>query len=788
MSSAGLASERAAACGEAASRQFAEALAWQARGDLDRADAICEQLLREQPSHADAWHLRGLLAFEKERLERGIELIGHSLRLNPLQPAAHANVGGALLQLQRASEALEHFDRALELQPDATAATLYGRGSALLQLARFTEALAQFDRALHLAPQLVPTLIGRAQAMQSLEQPEAALSALDEALRLAPQAADAHYHRGDALFALHRHDEALASYDRALAGGLKSVELLNNRGNALRELSRHSQALSSYQQALALAPERPETLTNHGNALLDLGRLGEALGCYEAALSAQPDFAAALDNQGLALLMAERPVEAARSYERLSRVAPDFPMVASQLLNARLMCCEWSHYGEDRVREHDQVVQGRLSHPFPFMAVAGDPHAQLECARRFTADRWSGSATPVWQGERYHHERLRIAYVSADFREHAVAFLLAGVLERHDRERFETIGIALRPEERSVMGERLRAACGKLISVTGHSDLEAARLLRDLEVDIAVDLMGYTRWSRPGIFAHRGAPVQASWLGYAGTMGAGFIDYLIADAVVIPAGEERYFSESVVRLPYCYLPNDDQREIAPAPTREAAGLPASGAVLCAFTNAYKINPPVFAVWMRLLRKIEGSVLWLRGMGEVARGNLERHAEQHGVERSRLVFAPHVAGMAEHLGRQSLADLYLDTQPYNAHSTACDALWAGVPVLTCAGRSFASRVAASVLTAVGLPELITQTLEEYECKALELLREREKLAELRARLARGRLTSPLFDTAGHARHLERAYLAMHERAALGAPPVALSVAPDDTRLAIRAAPR
>jgi predicted O-linked N-acetylglucosamine transferase (SPINDLY family) len=270
--------------------------------------------------------------------------------------------------------------------------------------------------------------------------------------------------------------------------------------------------------------------------------------------------------------------------------------------------------------------------------------------------------------------------------------------------------------------------------------------------------------------------VQASWLGYAGTSGAPYIDYLIADGVVIPPGAEGGYSESVVRLPHCYLPNDDRRAIGAVPTREAAGLPAEGIVLCAFTNAYKINPPVFAVWMRLLRESAGSVLWLRGMGEVARENLLREAESCGVERSRLVFAPHVAGMAEHLGRQSLADLYLDTQPYNAHSSACDALWAGVPVLTCMGRSFASRVAGSALTAVGLPELITQTLEEYEGKALELLREPRELLGLRKKLRRQRLGSALFDTARFTRDLESAYLALHERAVRGEPAAAFNVLP------------
>lgn len=366
-------SQRPAVSGEAASRHFADALRWQERGEIDRADAICAELLREQPAHADAWHLRGLLSFQKEQFERGIELIERSLALNALQPAAHANIGGVLLQLGRTSEALEHFDRALALEPDATAETLYGRGAAMLALSRVTEALTQFDRALAVAPRLLPALIGRAQALQRLQRFEAALLTLEQALRLAPQAGEAHYHRGDVLFELHRYEEALAGYDRALAAGLESVELLNNRGNALRELARHGEALESYQRALALAPDRAETLTNRGNALLDLGRLGDALGCYEAALRAQPDFATALDNQGLALLMAERPAEAVRSYERLSQIAPEFPLVASQLLNARAMCCDFRHYDEDRSRLLSLVAQRKSVHPFPLWRSWGTP-------------------------------------------------------------------------------------------------------------------------------------------------------------------------------------------------------------------------------------------------------------------------------------------------------------------------------------------------------------------------------------------------------------------------------
>jgi len=391
---------------------------------------------------------------------------------------------------------------------------------------------------------------------------------------------------------------------------------------------------------------------------------------------------------------------------------------------------------------------------------------QLRCARRFVDGILGSARDPTWARGTYRHERLRIAYVSADLRQHPVAHLMAGLFEQHDRERVETIGMALQPEDPSAMGQRVKNSFDQFIDVTRHSDRQVVQRLRELEVDIAVDLMGLTRWSRPGIFQQRAAPVQVNYLGYPGTTGLPAIDYLLADEGVIPPGEQPWYTEQIVYLPHSYLPNDNRRRIAPVPNRNAVGLPDVGFVFCAFTAAYKINPLMFDVWMRLLARVSDSVLWLRSMGLEARSNLRREAEHRGVSSERLIFAPHVADMADHLARQSLADLYLDTLPYNAHSTACDALWAGVPVLTCAGQGFASRGAASALAAVGLPELVTQCVEEYETLALDLARRPEFLRSLRVRLAQNRSVSPLFDTVRFCRQLEAAYFTMHERAARG----------------------
>jgi predicted O-linked N-acetylglucosamine transferase (SPINDLY family) len=372
--------------------------------------------------------------------------------------------------------------------------------------------------------------------------------------------------------------------------------------------------------------------------------------------------------------------------------------------------------------------------------------------------------------------KIRVAYISADFRDHPVSHLLVGVLEQHDRDRFEVIGVSLRAGEDGALEQRVQRAFDRFIDVRGHSDRGVAALLRELEVDIAVDLMGFTQGLRLGIFAHRAAPVQVNYLGYAGTLGVPYMDYLLADEIVIPYGEERWYSEQVVRLPHCYLPNDDRREIATRPTRAQVGLPADALVFCAFTNAYKINPTVFEIWMRLLKEVPRSVLWLREIGAEAQSNLLREAQLRGVDAGRLVFAPRVASMAEHLARQGLADLYLDTLPYNAHSTACDALWSGIPILTRIGRSLASRTAASALTAAGLPELITHSPEEYERKALELALYPEQLQALRAKLSQRRTGSALFDTTRYCRHLESAYDVMRQRSLRGEPPRGFRVEP------------
>jgi protein O-GlcNAc transferase len=696
------------------------------------------------------------------------------------------------------------------------ARTLRKQGNGLLQVNQPQAALDCFDRALACAPADAFTLNDRGNALQDLQRFPEAIASYDRALQIKPAFAAALTNRGNVLRALKRLDEALLSLDAALSVRPAFPEALNNRGTVLREMGRLGEALVSFDEALALKPEFVMAQCNRGNTLLDLGRLPEALGCFEATLRRLPDDPEALFGRASALLQLQQKLEeavadfdraaelgvdrtevlvgkaaalaelqrhgeAAACLSEVLAIAPEREYARGSLMYSRLQTCDWVDLPA-LVDELEHLVgQGRrVTHPLSLLPLVDSPELHLACAQVLAEDKYVEDPSLGPCGPRVSLERdprkIRVAYVSADFRDHPVSHLLVGVLEQHDRDRFEVIGVSLRAGGDGELEQRVQRAFDRSIDVTGHSDRAVAALLRELEVDIAVDLMGFTQGLRLGIFAHRAAPVQVNYLGYAGTLGVPYVDYLLADEIVIPYGEERWYSEQVVRLPHCYLPNDDRREIATRSTRAQAGLPADALVFCAFTNAYKINPPVFDIWMRLLKEVPRSVLWLREIGGEAQSNLLREAQLRGVDAGRLVFAPRVASMAEHLARQGLADLYLDTLPYNAHSTACDALWSGIPILTRMGRSLASRAAASALTAAGLPELITRSPEEYEQKALELALHPEQLQALRAKLGQRRTGSALFDTARYCRHLESAYGAMHQRSLRGEPARGFRVEP------------
>jgi predicted O-linked N-acetylglucosamine transferase (SPINDLY family) len=739
---------------------FEQALALHREGQLAQAEALYRQVRQLQPAHLDALQLLGALAFQTGRYDLAAELLRQAVNMAPEAASLHCNLGLALQQLEQFPAAIACYDSALALHP-AFAEALNNKGNALRTLQRAEDAVACFEQALQMRPDFSEASFNLGSTLLELNRPEPALARFADCLNDTPDRFEAHLQSGIAHLQLNQTQAALASFERALQIVPDDAECLYYRGNALLELNRPEDAADSYRKALQLRSDIPELHYNLANALLDLQRPAEALPALQQALALRPDYAAARYNLGGALQDLGRHEEAATVFESLS---PDYRYVLGKLFHSRQFCCDWNRHTETR-EAIVQALHAGQSHdmPFPFLAVSDDPALQLRCARAYTAAKHPAAAVPLWAGERYRHQRIRIAYVSADLRDHAVSNLLAGVFEAHDRKRFEIIAISLRPkDETNPTGRRIAAAFERFIDVSQLSDSEVARLIRELEVDIAVDLTGYTENNRTDIFALRPAPIQVNYLGFPGGMGAEYMDNLLADAFVIPEAARSHYQEQIVYLPDCFQANDDKRQIAEyTPSRAEAGLPDAGFVFCAFNNVYKFTPAMFEVWLHLLQAVPGSVLWLAAETPCVRRNLTAEATRFGVAADRLVFSPRVP-YPEHLARMRLADLFLDTLPFNAGTTASDALWAGLPVLTCAGEAFAARMAGSLLQTIGLPELVTCNLAEYEALALELATSPTRLAEIRTKLANNRDTSPLFDTDRFCRNLESAYQGMWDR--------------------------
>lgn len=744
---------------------FAQALALHQRGQLAAAEKIYEDILRQQPSNFDALHLLGLISAQTGRSERGIDLIRRAIRLNGNVADANNNLGNALRALRRFDEALASFDRATALKQDLSPA-LYNRGLTLADLGRHEEALASYDRVIALVPNHADAYRNRGAALRKLGRLEAALASLDRAIALKPNDTGAHNDRGNVLNDLERFDDALASYDRApgIAGACY------NRGNVLIKLDRLEEAVASYDKAIALRPDYGEAYNNRGTALLKLRDHEAALASIDKAIQHKGDDAAAYANRGKVLSMLARYQEALAAYDKAVALQSDQADIEGYRLHAKSHICDWTNFDADCDQLIDSIRnRDATAAPFLFCSVPSSAADQLLCATRWTAKNHPPSESQRWRGERYHHDRIRIGYFSSDFCNHATSHLMAGLFECHDRSKFETAAISWSPKDPTEMRRRLEASFDRFVEVGDMNDDAVADLIRRLEIDILVDLKGFTGGSRTRVLGRRPAPIQVNYLGYPGTLGAPFIDYIIADRTVIPDHHREFYSEKVVALPDSYQANDDKRAIAERMfTRGEVGLAPTGFVFCCFNNNYKINPQMFDRWMRILGRVEGSMLWLLEAHAESAANLRKEAVARGIAAERLVFAQRIS-MPDHLARHRLAGLFLDNTPYNAHTTASDALWAGLPVLTILGDTFASRVGASLLHATGLPELIADSPEAYEHMAVDLATHPSRLAALKTRLAANRLTAPLFDTKRFTRHIEAAYAAMYERHQAGLAP-------------------
>ena len=738
------------------------------------------------------------------RSREAVEVFDRALAIQPNMAEGHYNRGVALADLKHFETAVDSYDRALVMQPEMIAA-MVNRAVALAAMQRFDDAIAGYDRVLAMQPGNAEALTHRGLARRGMGQPHQALEDYNRALNLAPGHVEATYNRGVIMLDLERAAEALAAFESVMSAYQNNAEMLNNRGVALWNLKRPAESLDSLDRALALEPNFPEAWGNRSLALRDMLRFEEALAsldqvllrdrgnavalnwrgnvcrdmkdlvqaveCYSRALKVRPDYAEAMINRSYSYWNLKQPEAALADLERGLALNPDYPYARGELMHMRMYCGDWRAFDADKAALETGLRAGaRIVQPFIFQAVGENPQDLQTCSRIWGHDRYpTMPAAPFDTATRRTHKKIRIGYLSGEFRQQATAILMAGLYEHHDRTRFELVALDNGVNDGSELRTRLEKSFDRWIDIGKLHDDGVAERIRAEEIDILVNLNGYFGDGRSGVFARRAAPVQVNYLGFPATLGANYMDYIIADQTVIPPGEEGFYDEEIVALPGCYQANDDKgRPMARVPSRAEAGLPETGTVFCNFNSAYKLTPATFDSWMRILKQVEGSVLWLLESPAPYADNLRKEAEARGVAPERLVFAPEL-DTDLHLARLCLADLFLDGLPYNAHTTGSDALWCGVPLVTQRGTTFPGRVAASLLSAAGLPELITEDATSFEALAVKLGNDPKALKKVKDKLAKNKATCALFDTASFTKHIEAAYSQMWDRWLAGEKP-------------------
>jgi protein O-GlcNAc transferase len=744
-------------------------------GRYPEAIDLLKRAIELQPALSQAWlQLGATLTTAGRLIDAATILDGAPAALSSSAQIQKAQ-GWARLGVRRDHEALECFQRACALQPADLDARV-GSARCLARLRRLDEAFAATDALLAEHPDCASALATYALLLFLAGRVAEAWSAAVRAEELdAAQGLPAAV-RGLLLQGQGNAAEALVAYEAALVREPGNAVALVGRAQTLETLERFTAALEATQTAARADPANPAVYLLAARLMVRIQRFAEAGECFAEALRHDARNLEALQGRAQCLGAQLRAEEALEAYDRLLALAPDRAYMRGERFYVQLLCCDWTDYEarcEDlalRVRRGE-----RVDSPGSFLAHSDAPADQLRCARIYAADRLVVGERLAPRAARAAPDRVRVAYVSADFHAHATAFLAAGLFEQHDRARFEVIGVSYGRDDGSQMRRRLERAFDQFIDVSDASELQIAQRIADLGVDIAIDLKGHTLGGRPGIFAYRPAPVQVSLLAYPGTMGVEFLDYIVADRHVIPESCRPHYAERIIYLPESYQVNDSARTLLRRPSRIETGLPERGVVFACFNALYKITPTMFAVWMQILQAVPGSVLWLLDDAPTAVRNLRREAALRGVSEGRLIFAPR-AKAEHHWARCTLADLFLDTLPYNAHTTASDALRAAVPVLTLAGETFASRVATSLLHAVGLGRLSVASHEQYVKLAVELAHDKAARGRLRAHLEAARSDAPLFDTARYCRHLEDGYSEICTRARRGDPPRDVWVAP------------
>jgi len=776
-------------------------------GQLEAALASYDRAVALDPAYAEAFCNRGTVLERLNLLDAALDSYDQAVSLNVADAFAHYNRGNLLRRLARSAEALANYGHAIAAKPDFVEAH-FCRGILLEELRRSDEALASYEKTIGIAPGMVHAHIRRGRLLHERQQTDAALASYDKAIAINPRFAEAHSYRGALLYDLQQWDAALESYDKAIEIDPAFAEAYYNRGvlhqarnqydaatadydktisiiphyaeaylnrGAIRHARKQTDAaLADYDKAAELDPGYAEAFVNRGTLLLELGHPDAALASLDRAVALAPESAGAHYGRGEAQAQMQQFLAAIASYDRVLAIKPNFPSVLGKRAHVKMSLCDWSDFESEVERIAAGVSSDMpVSAPLPVAALLDQPSLQHRAAQIWVRAECPPDDTLGAIPARPRNEKIRLGYFSADFRSHPVARLTANLFESHDRSRFEITAFSFGPDAADAVRERIERAFDRFFDVRDRTDLQVATLARELGIDIAIDLGGFTAHCRTKIFALRAAPIQISYIGYLGTMGAPYMDYLVADHTIIPPTHQGSYSEKIIYLP-CYQVNDSKRRMSARQfTREELGLPRTGFVFSCFNAIYKLLPSTFETWMQILNRVPDSTLFLYAGSPIAEENLLKSAQSRGIGSHRIVFGEHL-GVEDYLARFRVMDLFLDTWPYNAGTTASDALWAGLPLLTCMGQSFAGRCAASLLKAVDLPELITTEPQQYEDMAVHLATNPDRLAILRKNLADNRNTTLLFDTRSFTRHLESGYEQIWDRYQAHLPPAHINV--------------
>jgi protein O-GlcNAc transferase len=775
---------------------------FQELGQLDEAVKSYEAVLVIKPDFAEIHNNLGVILNELNQKDAALKSLERSVTIKPDFAEAHNNLGNLLKELDQHDAALKNYEKAISIKPDYAEAH-FNLGSMFRELGQLDEAVKCYEKVTAIKPDYAEAHTNLGISLKDLGQLNAAVKSFKKVLAIKPESAGAHSNLGMSLHKLEQLDAAVKCYKKALAINPDFAEAHNNLGNVLKDLGQMDAAVKCYEKTITIKPDYADAYNNLGITYMDmgqqdkaikfykkalvinpdfadahntlgiahmnLGQLDVAINCYKKALVIKPDHADAHNNLGMALQTLGQLDEARISYGHANILKPDIEYILGTVLNIKMLLCIWDDLPNNLIELKNKINNNeKVITPFSMLGLIDDPELQRKVAEIQTIDKYPKNNDLPRIGQYPKHKKIRIGYFSADFREHPVSALTVELYEVHDRNQFEIHAFSYGPDTKDEMNLRIKAGVDHFYDVRTMSHKEVVMLSRSVELDIAVDLGGFTQHARTGIFTMSAAPIQISYIGYIGTMGANYYDYLVADQTTIPEKNKKYYSEKIAYLPSYQVNDSTQSPPATIITRKDIRLPETGFVFCCFNNTYKITPTTFDSWGRILEKVEGSVLLIYADNESAQINLTKEIALRGIDPNRLIFGKRLP-KPEYLGRYRVADLFLDTHPYNAGTTSSDALRMGLPVLTCIGNSFVSRMGASILNAINLPELITTTQEEYESLAIELATNPEKLKIIKDKLVNNLPTAPLYDTPLFTQHLESAYLTMYDRYQQGLDP-------------------